>query len=66
MSSMRTHRLTTFLQAEQACSLIELLDQVREMLLEAYGDDITTMLQQTSAQQQPREPMDLFDDEEPF
>jgi len=63
--SMRTHRLTTYLQAEEACTLIEFLDQVREVLLQAYGDDITTMLQQTSGQQQ-REPRDLFDDEGPF
>lgn len=66
MSMMRTHRLTTYLQAEEACSVIEFLDQVRDMLLEAYGDDITAMLQQASAQQQQREPRDLFDDEEPF
>ena len=66
MSSMRTHRLTTYLQAEQACTLIEFLDQVRDMLLETYGDDITTMLQQESAQQQQLEPRDLFGDEEPF
>lgn len=65
MSMMRTHRLTTYLQAEEACTLIEFLDQVRDMLLEAYGDDITAMLQ-ASAPQVPREPRDLFDDEEPF
>jgi len=62
--SMRTHRLTTYLQAEEACSLIEFLDQVRDMLLEAYGDDITAMLRQAHSAQQ--EPGDLFDDGEPF
>ena len=36
MSMMRTHRLTTYLQAEEACTLIEFLDQMRDMLLEAY------------------------------
>ena len=61
--SMRTHRLTTYLQAEEACSLIEFLDQVREVLLQAYGDDIIAMLQQNSA---PAQPQDLFDDDEPF
>ncbi len=67
MSMMRTHRLTTYLQAEEACTLIEFLDQVRDMLLETYGDDITATLQQNSAVQHQREPMDLFDgDEEPF
>ena len=64
--SMRTHRLTTYLRAEDACTLIEFLDQVRDMLLETYGDDITTMLQQNSTPQHQREPRDLFDDEEQF
>lgn len=62
--SMRTHRLTTYLQAEEACTLIEFLDQVRVMLLEAYGGDISAMLQQAHPSQQ--EPGDLFDDGEPF
>ena len=66
MSMMRTHRLTTYLQAEEACSLIEFLDQVRDMLLETYSDDITAMLQQHSAPQHQCEPRDLFDDEEQF
>lgn len=66
MSMMRTHRLTTYLQAEEACSLIEFLDQLRVMLLETYGDDITAMLQQHSAPQHQGEPRDLFDDEEQF
>lgn len=35
--SMRTHRLTTYLQAHQAHSLIDFLDQVREVLMQAYG-----------------------------
>jgi hypothetical protein len=63
MSMMRTHRLTTYLRAEEACSVIEFLDQVRDMLLETYGDDITAMLQQNSG---PHEPTELFEDEEPF
>ena len=66
MSMMRTHRLTTYLRAEDACTLIEFLDQVRDMLLEAYGDDITATLQQNSAQQHQHEPQDFFDDEEQF
>jgi hypothetical protein len=66
MSGMRTHRLTTYLRAEEAFTLIEFLDQVREMLMQAYGDDITAMLQQARAPQPQREPGDLFDDGEPF
>lgn len=61
--SMRTHRLTTYLQAEEAWTLIEFLDQVREVLMQAYGDDITAMMRQQSSAPEPR---DLFGDEEPF
>ena len=43
--------------------MIEFLDQVREVLLQAYGDDIIAMLQKASS---PQEPQDLFDDEESF
>lgn len=64
--SMRTHKLTTYLRAEDACTLIEFLDQVRDMLLEAYGDDITAMLQQAGGPQKPQEPPDLYNDEESF
>jgi hypothetical protein len=61
--SMRAHKLTTYLRAEEACTLIEFLDQVREVLLHAYGDDITSMLRQASA---PQEPKNLLGDAEPF
>jgi hypothetical protein len=64
--SMHVHKLTTYLQAEEACTLIEFLDQVRDMLMQAYGDDITAMLQQASSPQQQREPGDLLDDGDPF
>ncbi len=63
MSMMRTHRLTTYLLAEEACTLIEFLDQMRDMLLQAYGDDITAMLQQADGPQAPQEPPGLFDDD---
>ena len=63
--SMRIHKLTTYMHAEEACSVIEFLDQVREVLLQAYGDDITAMLQQATTRHE-RGPRDLLDDEEPF
>jgi hypothetical protein len=62
---MRTHRLTIYLQAHEACSLIEFLDQVREVLMQAYGDDITAMLQQATASQQ-HESGELLGDGESF
>jgi hypothetical protein len=46
---MRVHRFATHLQAEEALTLIEVLDQLREVLLLAYGDDIRDMLRQASA-----------------
>jgi hypothetical protein len=61
--SMRTHKFTTYLQPEEAYTLIELLDQMRESLMQAYGDDIKALLQQASASQEPDTP---FDDDAPF
>lgn len=61
--TMRTHKLATYLRPEDACILIEFLDQVRDRLMQAYGDDITAMLQKASA---PQEPGDLFGAGEPF
>jgi hypothetical protein len=64
---MRTHRLTTYLQAEQACSVIEVLDQLREVLLQAYAEDITALLRQTTRPPQPPcQQRDLFEEEDPF
>lgn len=48
--NMRVHRLVTHLQAEEAYTLIEFLDQIRAVLMQTYGDEITRMLQQTQAQ----------------
>jgi hypothetical protein len=61
--SMRTHKLTTYLQVQEACTLIEFLDQVREVLLQAYGDDIIAMLQHDRVTQ---ESLDWLDEEESF
>ena len=51
--SMRVHKLTTYLQAAEAYTLIEFLDLVREVLMQAYGDEIRAMLQQASAPAPP-------------
>lgn len=42
--SLRILPLALHLTPEQALTLLELLDQLRELLLQAYGDEITTML----------------------
>jgi hypothetical protein len=61
--SLRVHKLTTYLQPEEAYTLIEFLDQMRDVLLLAYGDDITAMLKQASAPQGSR---DWLGEDEPF
>ncbi|BBB62222.1 hypothetical protein UNDKW_5966 (plasmid) [Undibacterium sp. KW1] len=46
--SMRIHKLNTYLRPEDAYTIVEFLDQVRDMLMQAYGDDIKIMLQEAS------------------
>jgi hypothetical protein len=62
--SMHTHRLITYLQPGEAYTLIEFLDQVREVLMATYGDAIRVMLQEASAL--PSRQIDLFGDDGPF
>ena len=44
----RVHKLATPLRADEAYTLIEFLDQLREVLMEAYGDEITALLQEAT------------------
>ncbi|WP_164931794.1 hypothetical protein [Dyella sp. M7H15-1] len=46
--SMRIPRLPTHLQPEEAHTLLELIDRLREELTFHYADDIVTMLKQAS------------------
>ena len=46
--SMRVNKIVTHLRPEEAITLIEFLDQVREVLMQNYGDEIKTMLQEAS------------------
>ena len=43
--TMRINTIVTHLRAEDALTLIEFLDQLRELLIQTYGDEIKTMLQ---------------------
>lgn len=45
--TMRVHKITTHLRAEDAYMLIEYLDQLRDGLMEAYGDEITALLRES-------------------
>jgi len=51
--TMRTHALVTHLRPDEALTVIELLDQLRAVLMQAYGEDIRTLLQQASTIQEP-------------
>lgn len=62
--SMRVHKLTTYLRAEDACTIIEFLDQVRDMLMLTYGDEIRTLLQEAS--QPDPTPREWSAHDEPF
>ena len=61
--SMRIHKLATHLRPEEAFTLIEFLDQLRDVLMHTYGEDIGAMLRQASA---PPTSNDGDGDEEAF
>ena len=61
--SMRVHKLTAYLRAEDAYTIIEFLDQLRDMLMLTYGDEIRTMLQEAIT---TREMGSAEEDDEPF
>ena len=52
---MRVNKIVTHLQPGEAYMLVEFLDQLREVLMQTYGDDITTMLQEASKNDSPVE-----------
>jgi hypothetical protein len=45
---MRVNRIVTHLRPEEAYTLVEFLDQLREVLMQTYGKEISTMLQEAS------------------
>jgi hypothetical protein len=60
--NMRIHKLITYLQPEDAYAIIEFLDQLRDMLMQSYGVEIRSMMQEAS----PRKPGGAFDDDLTF
>jgi hypothetical protein len=65
---MRVNTLVMHLEPDQAYALIEFIDQLRERLLESYGDNIKAMLQEATAQTSRDEDDDGNDvnDHDPF
>ncbi len=66
--SMEVTRLHTYWSAEEAHSVIEFLEVLREQLWENYGDAVVDMLRETSAEQAWQEAQVTFefDDEIEF
>jgi hypothetical protein len=52
--SMRVNTIVTHLRTEDALTLIEFLDQVRDVLTKTYRADIRTMLQAAGTVRQAR------------
>jgi hypothetical protein len=44
---MRVNTIVTHLRPEDAYTIIDFLDQLRSMLVQTYGDEITSMLQES-------------------
>lgn len=61
--SMRVIKMVTRLRAEDAHTLIEFLDDVRDTLMQTYGAEIRAMLQEATT---TRESRGAEEDEEPF
>ena len=59
--SLRVNTLVMHLRPAEAHVLIEFIDQLRERLLESYGDDIKAMLQEASSQASRDEGDDQID-----
>jgi hypothetical protein len=57
---MRTNTLVTHLRPEDAYTVVEVLDQLRDLLMATYGGEITAMLQKAA----PRLSTEIGD--EPF
>lgn len=52
--NMRVLKMAAHLRTDEAASLIEFLDQLRDVLMRTYGDEMKAMLQQAS-QREPGE-----------
>jgi hypothetical protein len=59
--SMRVNTIITHLRAEDAITLIEFLDQLREVLARTYGREIMDLMQRVGAQQEAAQSPDDAD-----
>ncbi len=61
ITSMKVTRLPTHWTAEEAHTVIEFLDILRDQLWETYGDRVIDMLHETSANQSQQEDQVAFE-----
>jgi len=62
--SLRIIKIVTSLRPGEAYTLVEFLDQLRDVLIQTYGDEIRTMLQDATTPFEPKRAK--ADDDEPF
>ena len=61
--SMRVNTIITHLRPEDAHTLIEFLDEVRDALMQTYGGEIRAMLREAETTRAPGKPAE---DDAPF
>jgi len=63
---MRTVKITTHWTAEQAGHIYMLLDELKSLIWQSYGDDIIKMHRDNAHDQLKKEESDEFDDDPIF
>ena len=64
---MKTTRLTTYWETSQLLTVIDMLDELRQALMDTYHDEIADYQKQRRLQQQEQtDNLDMFDDDIPF
>ena len=64
---MKTTRLMTYWDADQLMTVIDMLDALRQALMDTYHDEIANYQKQRWLKQQEQtDNLDMFDDDIPF
>jgi NTP pyrophosphatase (non-canonical NTP hydrolase) len=63
---MKTLRITTYWTAEEADCIYQLLDELKSVVWENYGEEILEMHRAIQVEQQTNNEIEDFNDELPF
>ena len=64
---MKTTRLTSYWDTDQLMTVIDMLDELRQALMDTYHDEIANYQKQRWLKQQEQtDNLDMFDDDIPF